>query len=118
MRRIAAYRDATGDKAVTLTHGRLRGVYYHAAVPPSQRQAVIHDWYKKWGFPRYERTKDQQPPYQNGLEGKREFTRQVDSRPPVPLSEVSLTQAGSGTIVSRCAPFAHPAGMEQHKQPQ
>jgi hypothetical protein len=83
MRRIAAYRDATGDKAVTLTHGRLRGVYYHAAVPPSQRQAVIHDWYKRWGLPRYERTKDQQPPYQNGLEGKREFTRQVDSRPPL-----------------------------------
>ena len=69
MRRISAYSQATGDKAITLTHGHLRGVYYHPAVPPEQRMAVIQEWYKRWGLPRYERLKDQQPPYQTGLEG-------------------------------------------------
>jgi hypothetical protein len=69
MRRIAAFASASGDKSVTLTHGNLRGVYYHAAVPCEQRQAVIQSWYERWGLPRYERTKHQQAPYQSGLDG-------------------------------------------------
>jgi hypothetical protein len=70
MRRIAAFATVTGDKAITLTHGKLRGVYYHPAVPPEQRDAVIQNWYERWGLPRYLRTKDQKAPYQTGLEGK------------------------------------------------
>lgn len=69
MRRISAYFKMTGDKR-TLTHGKKRGVYYHPAVPPEQRQAVIQAWYERWGLPRYERMKDQTPPYETGLEGR------------------------------------------------
>jgi hypothetical protein len=69
MRRIAAYRKASGD-TVTLQHGHVRGVYYHPAVPPDQRPAVIQNWYERWGLPRYERTKNEVPPYQSGLEGR------------------------------------------------
>lgn len=68
MLRIAAYRQVTGDKTVHLTHGKLRGVYYHPAVPPDQRPTVIQEWYERWGRPRYERMKDQVPPYQSGLD--------------------------------------------------
>lgn len=67
MRRIAAYRKASGDKTVTLVHGNKRGIYYHEAVPPTKRSDVIDAWYSRWGLPRYERTRDQQPPYRNGL---------------------------------------------------
>jgi len=67
MRRIAEYRKVTCDSSVTLEHGVLRGVYYHAAVPPDLRRRVIREWYERWGRPRYERTKDRQPPYQNGI---------------------------------------------------
>jgi hypothetical protein len=70
MRRIQAYLKASGDQSMTLTHGKLRGVYYHPAVPPDQRQTVIQQWYERWGLSRYERTKNLTPPYQNGLEGK------------------------------------------------
>jgi hypothetical protein len=72
MRRIAAFRKLTGDRTTTLHHGHLRGVYYHSAVPPGQRAAVIQKWYSRWGFPRYERTKNSQPPYQSGLTGPNE----------------------------------------------
>jgi Domain of unknown function (DUF4338) len=68
MRRIAEYRKVTSDNNVTLEHGNLRGVYYHAAVPPQQRRRVIREWYERWGKPRYERTNNQLPPYQNGLD--------------------------------------------------
>lgn len=67
MRRIAEYRKVTGDESVTLEHGNLRGVYYHPAVAPESWGTVIMDWYERWGLPRYERMKDRQPPYQNGL---------------------------------------------------
>lgn len=70
MRRIGAYLKATGNKTITLTHGKLRGVYYHPAVPPEQRPAVIQSWYERWGLPRYERKKNDTPPYQSGLEGR------------------------------------------------
>lgn len=70
MRRIGAYLKATGNTTITLTHGKLRGVYYHPAVPPEQRPAVIQSWYQRWGLPRYERTRNETPPYQSGLEGR------------------------------------------------
>jgi hypothetical protein len=70
MRRIAAYRKLTGDKTITLFHGKKRGVYYHSAVDPSQRPDVIMKWFNRWGLPRYERTKDETPPYASGLEGR------------------------------------------------
>jgi len=72
MRRISAYRKASGDKSVTLVHGNKRGIYYHKAVPYADRQAVIEAWHKRWGLPRYLRTKDQHPPYTNGLATKDE----------------------------------------------
>lgn len=72
MRRISAYRKASGDKSVTLVHGNKRGIYYHKSVPHADRQAVIEAWHKRWGLPRYLRTKDQQPPYTNGLATKDE----------------------------------------------
>jgi hypothetical protein len=67
MRRIQAYRTASGDRAVTVFHGQQRGVYYAPAVPTSERPRVIQEWYQRWGLPRYLRTKDLIPPYQNGL---------------------------------------------------
>lgn len=70
MRRIAAYRKASGDKTVTLKHGLKRGIYYHAAELPENRQQVIQHWYQRWGIPRYTRTKDLIPPYTTGIETK------------------------------------------------
>jgi hypothetical protein len=68
MRRILAYRKASGDKAVNLVHGNQRGIYYHEAISPSSRQDVIANWYDRWGKPRHERTINLNPPYQNGIE--------------------------------------------------
>ena len=67
MRRIAAYRKASGDTTITLFHGQKRGIYYHAAVDPATRPDMIQHWYERWGLPRYERKRDETPPYQNGL---------------------------------------------------
>lgn len=65
MRRIAAYYRSTGQK-VNLNHGQKRGVYITQA-----GQGAVSDlataWHARWGFPRYERTKNQQPPYTDGL---------------------------------------------------
>jgi len=72
MRRIQAYRKASGDKTVTLIHGNKRGIYYHQAVPSEKRAEVIHAWFKRWGLPRYLKTKDTTPPYLSGLENKSE----------------------------------------------
>ena len=81
MRRIAKYLAVTGEKIgnekLTLHHGQVRGVYYHPAVPPEQRQAVIQAWYERWGLPRYERTKLLTPPYQNGQDGGKTKQEQV-----------------------------------------
>jgi hypothetical protein len=71
MQRIAMYYKLSGDKKPekgVLFHGHKRGVYYHPAVPPEQRGVVIQNWYERWGLPRYERTKNLQPPYQSGLD--------------------------------------------------
>ena len=81
MRRIAKYLSVTGEKIdgkkLTLNHGQIRGVYYHPAVPPEQRQAVIQEWYGRWGLPRYERTKLLPSPYQNGQDGGKAKQEQV-----------------------------------------
>lgn len=68
MRRIAAYRKASGDRSVKLVHGNKRGIYYHPAIDPEKRQEVILAWFNRWGNPRYQRTKDTPPPYVNGLQ--------------------------------------------------
>lgn len=72
MRRIAAYRKASGDKTITLIHGNKRGIYYHQAIDPKKRQEVIQKWYERWGYRRYLATKDKMPPYLTGLENKSE----------------------------------------------
>ena len=65
MRRIMAYRRATGDKTATVYHGNRRGVYYHAA--EDDREAIIAGWYERWGRPRYDRKHRESPPYADGL---------------------------------------------------
>ena len=65
MRRIAAYQRASGKK-VNLKHGAKRGVYIHAARQGTVTE-VAQRWYDRWGIGRYERTRDLQPPYTNGL---------------------------------------------------
>ena len=79
MRKISKYLIVTGTdkKVLSLVHGQVRGVYYHPAVPPEQRQAVIQAWYERWGLPRYERTKLLTPPYQNGQDGGKTKQEQV-----------------------------------------
>jgi hypothetical protein len=67
MRRIQAYRKATGDEAATTYHGNKRGVYYHAAIPSQDRPDVIARWYERWGKPRYDRMRLETPPYTDGL---------------------------------------------------
>lgn len=68
MRRILAYKKASGDKTVNLIHGKKRGIYYHDAIPSQYREQVIMEWYNRWGKPRYDRVKDLTPPYATGLE--------------------------------------------------
>jgi len=70
MRRIMAYKRASGEKALTLVHGNKRGIYYHPAESPENRQQVIDFWYERWGKPRFDRTKDLEAPYSSGLEIK------------------------------------------------
>lgn len=67
MRRIAAYKKASGDKSVNLKHEKIRGIYYHPSVDPNTRQQIIEDWYKRWGFNRYQKTMEINPPYLTGL---------------------------------------------------
>lgn len=70
MRRIAAYRKASGDKKIGLKHGKQRGIYLHKALSPDKRNEVILQWYNRWGLPRYQNKKDESPPYTNGLSEK------------------------------------------------
>jgi len=95
MRRIAAYRKHSGDKAVTLKHGHKRGIYYHEAIDSSKRSEVVIAWFKRWGLPRYEKTRHLSAPYINGLSNAGEVleTRPASSQemkvqdlPPAPLS--------------------------------
>ena len=66
MRRIAAYNKARGIKS-SMKHGKRRGVYYMACSGESV-ESITERWYNRWGKPRYERTKDQKPPYNTGLD--------------------------------------------------
>jgi len=70
MRRIAAYRKASGDKTVHLRHGNKRGIYYHPAQTSLNRADVVRFWYERWGKPRYLRTRNETPPYTDGLSNK------------------------------------------------
>ena len=70
MRRIIAYKKASGEKSLNLVHGNKRGIYYHVAQNPENRQQVIDFWYERWGKPRFDRTKDLDAPYTSGLELK------------------------------------------------
>lgn len=67
MRRIKAYIEASGSD-LTLQHGKMRGIYYHPSIDPGMRFETIMGWYERWGRPRYERLKDQRPPYEDGLQ--------------------------------------------------
>lgn len=67
MRRISAYKRASGDKNITLKHNKIRGIYIHDAIDSEKRQEVIQEWYERWGKPRYERKKNETPPYVDGL---------------------------------------------------
>jgi hypothetical protein len=67
MRRIAAYRKASGDTSVTLKHGQQRGVYVHQAINSSLRSEVVMRWYQRWGLPRWMRTRSATPPYTTGI---------------------------------------------------
>jgi hypothetical protein len=66
MRRICAYSKASGDR-IPLKHGKIRGIYYHESTVPDGRAGIIQGWYSRWGLPRYERTKNADPPYTDGL---------------------------------------------------
>ena len=66
MRRIAAYNKANGIKS-NMKHGKKRGVYYHPCEYKSVEH-IVHQWYNRWGKPRYERTKHEEPPYRSGLD--------------------------------------------------
>ena len=74
MRRIAAYKKASGDKSFTMKHGNKRGIYYHAAIDANLRLETILNWHSRWGLPRYLRTKNENPPYGNGIENGKERT--------------------------------------------
>jgi hypothetical protein len=70
---IAGAKEAIGveiTKHESHHHGHKRGVWYHPAISSNQREAVIQKWYERWGLPRYERTKNLIPPYQDGKEGE------------------------------------------------
>jgi hypothetical protein len=67
MRRISAYRKASGDTTVTLVHNKSRGIYVHDAVPSENRDMIIRQWYDRWGLPRFLKKKNETPPYTNGL---------------------------------------------------
>lgn len=72
MRRIAAYKRASGDKSITLKHGKIRGIYVHEAISPDKRREVIHNWYRRWGLPRFKNKQNETPPYRDGLATKGE----------------------------------------------
>jgi hypothetical protein len=98
MRRISAYRKASGDKTVTLVHGNKRGIYYHPALSPDQRKDVILKWHSRWGKPRYLKTKDLAPPYSNGLEPK-PFAEQVSIKTRIEsIDESEVKVLGSAPI--------------------
>lgn len=71
MRRIAAFRRASGMTNINLQHGYIRGVYYKERVSYTWRDAASI-WYRRWGYPRWLRVKDNTPPYETGLDHRQE----------------------------------------------
>jgi len=67
MRRISAYRRASGDKTIHLSHKKIRGIYVHEAIDPSKRAEIIQHWYDRWGYPRFQKKQNEEPPYKDGL---------------------------------------------------
>jgi len=76
---ISAYRTKIlgriSESRRSLTHGHKRAIYYHPSVNYPWQEAVKM-WYVRWGYPRYERTKSETPPYQDGVSGGRESTEE------------------------------------------
>ena len=68
MSNIQRYVRFSHDETRTPFHGKVRGIYYHAAVDPMSREQVIRDWYERWGKPRYERKQFERAPYLTGVE--------------------------------------------------
>lgn len=69
MRNAVRFRRAVnGQTSLADYHGQKRAIYYAPAVPSEQRLEVVEHWFKRWGHPRFLRTKDQQPPYRSGIE--------------------------------------------------
>lgn len=67
MRRIQAYIKNSGDKSINLVHGNKRGIYFKESVLAKNRKEIVKFWYERWGLSRFERVKDMQPPYKDGL---------------------------------------------------
>lgn len=70
---ITFYRLKTGNSRVSDFHGKQRGVYYHAPDSRPTSEAIM-EWYTRWGYPRYCRTKDQLPPYENGTTPSKDYS--------------------------------------------
>lgn len=65
MRRIQAYRRASGDSTATVFHGQRRGVYY-TPVSSLSIAETVKNWRERWGQPRWERKQGEMPPYVSG----------------------------------------------------
>lgn len=71
---VQAYARFLGrDPNKSVHHGHRRGIYYAPTVF-YDAPTMILEWYKRWGLPRWERTRDQTPPYTDGLSGGRAAT--------------------------------------------
>lgn len=67
LKTVEKYVKESGDDEYTSFHGHQRGVYYSDARPPGEREEVIQYWWDRWGKRRWEKKKDEDPPYNNGL---------------------------------------------------
>jgi hypothetical protein len=65
---VSRYNNHNRDKAIPMKHGQQRGVYYCPCDGKSVAE-IVEQWYQRWGLPRYERKKNERPPYTTGLEG-------------------------------------------------
>jgi hypothetical protein len=70
MRRIAAYKKASGNKTIGLKHNKIRGIYIHEAINPLKREEIVQNWFNRWGEKRFSQKKNEVPPYYNGLSDK------------------------------------------------
>jgi hypothetical protein len=77
MATIQQYITLSGED-LSIKHGHVRGIYFHAPIPPEDRQKVIDSWYLRWGLPRYKRLKDVSPPYEDGKGGLMKATQDIE----------------------------------------